>query len=239
MIPLKKSGLYGIADAINVVTRDPSNSTPYRSREKLSIMDLPNSGTTSRSARQTQKAHSQASPLKQPNTRDGSQEESRASKQLNSKSDPSLPKFAEEQIAEPPVLYFLDVPHCSSGDESADDENEDEDEDESDSDEDEVYDNIEDWVHAQMDRWKFDEKTVQRVLICTSNNPFYAKRALAKWVPGQIIPDMRGVWTKEDDESLEAPNGRLVEQVIQKHGEYLCHVRLKYLQRAREAGVLL
>ncbi|KAJ5225612.1 hypothetical protein N7468_006837 [Penicillium chermesinum] len=93
-----------------------------------------------------------------------------------SASGPESPEL--EHTAESPTLYFLDMPHCSSAaedDEADDEEEEDGSDDEDEDDEDPTE--IEDWVHAQMARWNFDERTVKEILIRTSNNPYYAKRA--------------------------------------------------------------
>lgn len=223
------------ADAMDVMANDLSHSARRRRHNhgRSPSLELSSPGTPSRSTKSLQDIPSK----RVPRVSQFEVQEQRERARQQTTTPISNPRHSPmEYQADLQPLFFTDLPYCSSiAEDEADDEYDDSDGDGED-DEDE-YDSIEDWAKAQMARWKFDEPTIKEVLIRTSNNPLYAKRALAKWVPGQIIPDMRGVWTIEDDRFLEAPDSRQVERVTQKHGKDLCNDRLNFLHRARQAGI--
>lgn len=66
-------------------------------------------------------------------------------------------------------------------------------------------------------------------------DPDLADTVLEAMATGKGIPDnIRGVWTKEDDECLEASDSRGIEALIQKHGDELFNERFEYIMTRKE-----
>ncbi|EEH09508.1 conserved hypothetical protein [Histoplasma capsulatum G186AR] len=79
------------------------------------------------------------------------------------------------------------------------------------------------------------EQQVLEALACTTMDPDLADTVLEAMATGKGIPDnIRGVWTKEDDECLEASDSRGIEALIQKHGDELFNERFEYIMTRKE-----
>ncbi|PGH08232.1 telomeric repeat-binding factor 2-interacting protein 1 [Blastomyces parvus] len=96
----------------------------------------------------------------------------------------------------------------------------------------------------QMDEWIVSKTTGRKActqqqvldaLACTTMDPDLADTVLEAMAAGKGIPDnVRGVWTKEDDECLEASDSKSIEAVLQKHGTELFNARFEYIMTRRE-----
>ncbi|KLJ11366.1 hypothetical protein EMPG_13363 [Blastomyces silverae] len=95
----------------------------------------------------------------------------------------------------------------------------------------------------QMDEWiaskttgrkPYTQQQVVEALACTTMDPDLADTVLETMAAGKGIPDnVRGVWTKEDDECLEASDSKGIEAVLQKHGDELFNARFEYIMTRR------
>ncbi|KAL4955315.1 TRF2-interacting telomeric protein/Rap1 C terminal domain-containing protein [Aspergillus filifer] len=104
--------------------------------------------------------------------------------------------------------------------------------------EDEPNQDIDAWIEDRLSKGKGTEEQIIEAIQCTSMDPELADKVLESLVAGKGIPtDMRGVWTAEDDENLEAQDSREVQRVLEKHGD-LFSSRWEYLQMVREAQKL-
>jgi telomeric repeat-binding factor 2-interacting protein 1 len=66
-----------------------------------------------------------------------------------------------------------------------------------------------------------------------------ADKVLEYLTAGKGIPDdMRGVWTAEDDECLQAEEYSRVQRALTKHGEEAYKERWEYLSLARQTGLI-
>ncbi|KAL4943644.1 TRF2-interacting telomeric protein/Rap1 C terminal domain-containing protein [Aspergillus oleicola] len=94
---------------------------------------------------------------------------------------------------------------------------------------------IDAWIEDRLSNGKGTEEQIIEAIQCTSMDPQLADKVLESLVAGKGIPtDMRGVWTAEDDEYLEAQDSRDVQHVLEKHGD-LFKSRWEYLQMVKEA----
>lgn len=123
---------------------------------------------------------------------------------------------------------FLELPFLPSSPEPDDGEESEED-----------LPDVDGWITMQLARGIADEETVIAVLCSATMDQGLADKVLENWGPGSTIPEnMPGIWTTEDDRSLEAGDGREVQRVITKHGEESLNTRWEYLRVARERGLL-
>jgi telomeric repeat-binding factor 2-interacting protein 1 len=100
-------------------------------------------------------------------------------------------------------------------------------------------------VARELDIWIADrlrtgraksEQHLVTALACTSMDPEVADRVLDSLAAGQGIPEnMEGVWTDEDDATLEGTDARGIERLLKKHGTEFYSARFKYLAALREA----
>lgn len=102
-----------------------------------------------------------------------------------------------------------------------------------DSDEKAVQD-LDEWIEERLRTRKVNEEQILTALRCTTMDQDLADRVLDYLAAGKGIPrDMRGVWTAEDDVSLEGTDARDIERLLKKHGTKLYNKRFKYLEIAR------
>lgn len=98
--------------------------------------------------------------------------------------------------------------------------------------------NIESWIDNRCREGKGDEAQIIEALRCTSMDPTLAVQVLDSIAAGNGIPaDMRGVWTAEDDRSLEAQDTREIQRLMDKHGSVYLDYRWEYLNMARAEGL--
>lgn len=121
-------------------------------------------------------------------------------------------------------------------------------------------DNLDEWVNQKSARYGLDQDLVHYILERTSCRPKLSVQVMrilrnsdhntgfsipkSKLIIG--LPEMRGVWTEEDDEQLKATNARIIEKLDEKHGYGESTLRKEFLQmwnrsamnikRARWAG---
>lgn len=92
------------------------------------------------------------------------------------------------------------------------------------------------WIDARLEIGSATQ--VIEALRCTSMNPSLADKVLPSLVSGKGIPsDMPGVWTPEDDETIEGNDARSIGRAIRKHGTFFFNLRWKYLSLARDTGL--
>ncbi|BCS20729.1 putative transcription factor Rap1 [Aspergillus puulaauensis] len=97
---------------------------------------------------------------------------------------------------------------------------------------------IESWIDNRLREGKGDEAQIIESLRCTSMDPTLADKVLDSIAAGNSIPaDMRGVWTAEDDRSLEAQDTREIQRLMDKHGSVYFDYRWEYLNMARAEGL--
>lgn len=98
---------------------------------------------------------------------------------------------------------------------------------------------IDTWIDTRLRTGK--AKNVVQVieaLRCTSMEPRLADQVLEHLVAGKGIPNnIPGVWTPEDDKSIEGTESRDIERVLKKHGREFFNARWEYLSLARTAGL--
>jgi telomeric repeat-binding factor 2-interacting protein 1 len=140
-----------------------------------------------------------------------------------------------DRTEEEGAMLFMELPFLPSSpepaDESFDEKNDDRGSESGDTD-------LISWVEAQVSRG-FDDAVIDDALCCTSLNCELAGKILNILAAGKPIPnDIRGVWTSKDDEDLQGSNGREVERVLKKHGEYSLSERWTYLSEARERDMI-
>ncbi|KAI9712844.1 MAG: hypothetical protein M1820_001466 [Bogoriella megaspora] len=81
----------------------------------------------------------------------------------------------------------------------------------------------------------FDYQTIGEALKATSLDASLAEQILPSIEATRGVPkDMRGVWTKEDDEALEGGDGRKIRRLEEKHGWRLFRERMGVLREWRE-----
>ena len=96
---------------------------------------------------------------------------------------------------------------------------------------------VDTWINARVGS---GEAEVLEALRCTSMNPNLADRVLRDFVAGKGIPrDTPGIWTAEDDESIEGEDARQIERLLNKHGQEYFNARWEYLSimRASHLGM--
>lgn len=97
---------------------------------------------------------------------------------------------------------------------------------------------IESWIDNRLREGKGDEAQIIEALRCTSMDPTLADKVLDSIAAGNSIPaDVRGVWTAEDDRSLEAQDTREIQRLMDKHGSVYFEYRWEYLNMARAEGL--
>ncbi|KAL4873024.1 hypothetical protein BDV12DRAFT_115530 [Aspergillus spectabilis] len=97
---------------------------------------------------------------------------------------------------------------------------------------------IDSWIDSRLSTGKGNEAQIIEALQCTSMDPDLADKVLGSLVAGKGIPtDMRGVWTTQDDECVEAQDTREIERALKKHGTDLFNARWEYLKMARDEGL--
>ena len=99
--------------------------------------------------------------------------------------------------------------------------------------------NIDTWIDTRL---KTDNPPslvqVVEALRCTSMDPHLADQVLKSLVAGKEIPrDTPGIWTAEDDKTIEGNDARGIERVLNKHGQESFNARWEYLSLARTAGL--
>ncbi|EGE82813.1 transcription factor Rap1 [Blastomyces dermatitidis ATCC 18188] len=95
---------------------------------------------------------------------------------------------------------------------------------------------MDEWIASKTTgRNAYTQQQVLEALACTTMDPDLADTVLETMAAGKGIPDnVRGVWTQEDDECLEAPDSKGIEAVLQKHGDELFNARFEYIMTRRE-----
>ncbi|OJD12039.1 hypothetical protein AJ78_07310 [Emergomyces pasteurianus Ep9510] len=95
---------------------------------------------------------------------------------------------------------------------------------------------MDEWIASRTTgRTAYSQQQVLEALACTTMDPDLADTVLNAMAAGKGIPDnVRGVWTKEDDERLEASDSRIIEAVLQKHGTELFNARFEYIMTRKE-----
>jgi telomeric repeat-binding factor 2-interacting protein 1 len=97
---------------------------------------------------------------------------------------------------------------------------------------------IESWIDNRRREGKGNEAQIIEALRCTSMDPTLADQILESIAAGNGIPaDMRGVWTAEDDRTLEARDTREIQRLMDKHGSVCLDYRWEYLNMARAEGL--
>ncbi|KKZ68606.1 hypothetical protein EMCG_05763 [[Emmonsia] crescens] len=96
------------------------------------------------------------------------------------------------------------------------------------------------WITSKTTgRNAYSHQQVLEALACTTMDPDLADTVLEAMAAGKGIPDnVMGVWTKEDDECLEASDSREIEAVLQKHGDELFNARFEYIMTRREVMMM-
>lgn len=96
------------------------------------------------------------------------------------------------------------------------------------------------WITSKTTgRNAYSHQQVLEALACTTMDPDLADTVLEAMAAGKGIPDnVMGVWTKEDDECLEASDSREIEAVLQKHGNELFNARFEYIMTRREVMMM-
>ena len=64
----------------------------------------------------------------------------------------------------------------------------------------------------------------------------FVLRYMTRMGKGRIPRNEKGIWTREDDEDLEATDARRIERVYQKHGEEVVEQRWGFWKAWRETG---
>lgn len=94
---------------------------------------------------------------------------------------------------------------------------------------------LESWMDAQLESG-IDPDALELALKSASNNPDLADIVLECLRKGEGVPeDVRGVWTEEDDECLEAVDARRINRVMEKHGQEALDGRYEFLRLFNEA----
>ena len=103
-------------------------------------------------------------------------------------------------------------------------------------DEEEMIANLEKWIDARMEGG-FDIETIELALKSTSNELDLADVVLKDVKKYGEIPDhIRGIWTEEDDEYLEAVDARKINAMIVKHGQEGVDQRYEFLRTYNAAN---
>ncbi|OJD25920.1 hypothetical protein ACJ73_02708 [Blastomyces percursus] len=98
---------------------------------------------------------------------------------------------------------------------------------------------MDEWIAFKTNGRKgYTQQQVLEALACTTMDPDLADTVLEAMAAGKEIPNnVKGVWTKEDDECLEASDSKGIEAVLQKHGDELFNERFEYIM-ARRAAIM-
>lgn len=93
---------------------------------------------------------------------------------------------------------------------------------------------LETWIDARINSG-IDVDHIDLALKSASNHPDLADVVLEALQRGEGVPDdVKGVWTKEDDECLEAVDARRIDQMIGKHGREALDRRYEFLRLYNE-----
>lgn len=98
---------------------------------------------------------------------------------------------------------------------------------------------IDTWIDSRVQNGDANgEEQAVKALRFTSMDPNLADVVLKYLKAGKDVPNnIRGVWTKEDDECIEAADTRMVTLVLEKHGQENFNNRWAYLELERAAGL--
>ncbi|KAK4549335.1 hypothetical protein LTR36_006332 [Oleoguttula mirabilis] len=95
-------------------------------------------------------------------------------------------------------------------------------------------DEVDDYIITMTVRYKFTESAIVEALRCTSMRPAVAELVLLEEKAGNGLPaNIRGVWTKEEDEVIESGDARGMRAVTEKHGWDEMEGRLRFLEEWR------
>jgi len=90
-----------------------------------------------------------------------------------------------------------------------------------------------DQFYAEQHAAGYTDDFISAALKHTRFRPELAEDVLAAWEKGKPLPDVRGVWSKEDDEDVESGDGRAMARLQRKHtcdGWGGMTERMKYLE---------
>ncbi|ODH46994.1 hypothetical protein GX48_06931 [Paracoccidioides brasiliensis] len=95
---------------------------------------------------------------------------------------------------------------------------------------------MDEWISSKVTGSKaYSQLQVLDALACTTMDPDLAETVLEHMAAGRGIPsNIRGVWTKEDDEWLDAADPKCIQALIKKHGNELFNARFEYIMARRE-----
>jgi hypothetical protein len=98
---------------------------------------------------------------------------------------------------------------------------------------------IDEWIEQRLRMGKAkNEQQIITALRCTTMDPDLADQVLDYLAAGKGIPQhMRGVWTAEDDASMEGTDARNIDRLLKKHGTELYNARFEYLEMVRAASL--
>ena len=103
-------------------------------------------------------------------------------------------------------------------------------------DEEEMIANLEKWIDGQIESG-YDIETIELALKSTSNELDLADIVLNDMKEyGELPTHVRGIWTEEDDEYLEAVDARKINAMIEKHGQEGVDRRYEFLRTYNAAG---
>ncbi|MCJ1478407.1 hypothetical protein MMC13_007087 [Lambiella insularis] len=94
----------------------------------------------------------------------------------------------------------------------------------------EIIAQVEEWMDDRVARG-IEVDDIGLALKCANNHPVLADMVLESLQRGEGIPtDVQGIWTEEDDECLEAVDTRLINSMIEKHGQKELDKRYDFLR---------
>ncbi|OAX85209.1 hypothetical protein ACJ72_00402 [Emergomyces africanus] len=95
---------------------------------------------------------------------------------------------------------------------------------------------MDEWINSKTTgRNAYSQQQVIEALACTTMDADLADTVLKAMAAGKGIPNnVKGVWTKEDDERLEASDSRDIEALLHKHGNELFNARFEYIMTRKE-----
>ncbi|KAF2870297.1 hypothetical protein BDV95DRAFT_575474 [Massariosphaeria phaeospora] len=86
----------------------------------------------------------------------------------------------------------------------------------------------------------FSDAWIRAALHHTKFRPDLASVVLDAWLEGKALPNMRGVWSREDDVDLDSADAKVLERLERKHtndGWGGTVERWKYLEQCRRMGI--
>lgn len=96
---------------------------------------------------------------------------------------------------------------------------------------------VDDWIDSRKNQG-FDEDQIIEALRCTSMDTELADIVLGSLKAGKGIPeDMKGVWTKEEDDALVDNNAGAIKALEEKRGSEYVNARIEYLNIVNEISI--